>query len=173
MAEMAGLSAPTMNWASSDVPQAFKKFKTICQLMFDGTLAEKIDAVRVKYLLLWSGEEDIDVSSTWDLSDTESNTLSVHWNRFRKYVAPKINFRIARFKLRSMKQDNMESVDAYMKTVRILVRECKYSDTNGHMLDTLIFGTDSEHVQSNVIQRDETLSLGEAIDTARTEEATK
>ena len=170
---MAGLSAPTMNWASTDAPQAFKKFKTICQLMFDGPLAEKTEAVKVKYLLLWSGEEGIEVSSTWDLSDIESNTLSVYWDRFGKYVAPKSNFRIARFKLTSMKQDNGESVDAYMKTVRILARECKYTDTNEHMLDTLIFGTNSERVQSKLIQRDETLSLDEAIDIARTEEATK
>ena len=166
MAEMAGLSAPTMDWASTDVPQAFKKFKTICQLMFDGPLAEKTEAVKVKYLLMWSGEEGIDVSSTWGLTDNESNTLSVYWDRFGKYVAPKSNFRIARFKLRSMKQDNGESVDAYMKTVRILARECKYTDTNEHMLDTLIFGTNSEHVQSKLIQRDETLSLDEAIDIA-------
>ena len=141
--------------------------------MFDGPLAEKSEAVKVKYLLLWSGEEGIDVSSTWELTDNESNTLSVYWDRFGKYVAPKSNFRIARFKLRSMKQDNGESVDAYMKTVRILARECKYTDTNEHMLDTLIFGTNSEHVQSKLIQRDETLSLDEAIDIARTEEATK
>ena len=32
--------------------QVFKKFKTICQLMFDGPLAEKTEAVKVKYLLL-------------------------------------------------------------------------------------------------------------------------
>ena len=132
----------------------------------------------MKYLLLWSGEEGIAVSSTWDLSDTESNTFSVYWDRFGKYVATKSNFRIARFKLRSMKQDNGERVDTYMKTVRILARECKYTDTNEHMLDTLIiffllFGTNSERVQSKLIQRDETLSLDEAIDIARTEEATK
>ena len=89
MAEMAGLSAPTMDWASTDVPQAFNKFKTICQLMFDGPLAEKTEDVKVKYLLLWSGEEGIEVSSTWDLSDTESNTLSVYWDRLGKYVTPK------------------------------------------------------------------------------------
>ena len=41
------------------------------------------------------------------------------------------------------------------------------------MLDTLIFGTNSEHVQSKLIQRDETLSLDEAIYIARTAEATK
>ena len=76
----------------------------------------------MKYLLLWSGEEGIEVSSTCDLSDIESNTLSVYWDRFGKYVAPKSNFSIARFKLKSMKQDNGESADAYMKTVRILAR---------------------------------------------------
>ena len=90
---------------------------------FDGPLAEKTEAVKVNYLLFWSGEEGIGVSSTWDLSDIESNTLSVYWDRFGKYVAPKSNFIIARIKLRYMKQDNGESVDAYMKTVRILARE--------------------------------------------------
>ena len=60
-----------------------------------------------------------------------------------------------------------------MKTVRVLARECKYADNNEHMLDTLIFGTKSEHVQSKLIQRDDTLSLDEAIDRARTEEATQ
>ena len=120
----------------------------------------------MKYLLMWSGEEGIAVASNWDLSDIESNTLSGYWDRFGKYVVPKGNFRIARFKLRSMKQDNGESVDVYMKTVRILARECKYTDTNEHMLDTLIFGTNLEHVQSK-------LSQDEVIDIPRTEEATK
>ena len=141
--------------------------------MFEGPLAEKTETVKVKYLLLWSGEEGIEISSTWDLSNTESNTLSVYWERFEKYVAPKSNFRIDRYKLRSLKQDNGESVDAFMKNVRLLARECKYENTNEHILDTLIFGTNSEHVQSKLIQRDETLTLDEAIDVARTAEATK
>ena len=85
MAEMAGLSAPTTNWASTDVPQAFRKFKTICQLILMVLLPKKTEAVKVKYLLFWSGVEGIDVSSTWDLSDIESNTLSVYWD-FRETV---------------------------------------------------------------------------------------
>ena len=68
-------SPPTMNWASTDVQQAFNKFKTKCQIMFDGPVAGKNEAVKVKHLLMWSGEEGFGVSRTWDLSDTESNTL--------------------------------------------------------------------------------------------------
>ena len=64
----------------------------------------------MKYLLLWSGEEGIAVSSTWYLHDIESNKLSVYWDRFGKYVTPKNNFIMARFRLRSMKQDNGEVV---------------------------------------------------------------
>ena len=55
----------------------------------------------MKYILLWSGEEGIEVSSTWDLFITESNTLGP----VRKICGLKSNFRIARLKLRSMKQD--------------------------------------------------------------------
>ena len=41
------------------------------------------------------------------------------------------------------------------------------------MLGTLIFDTNSERVQSKHIQRDEPLSLDDAIYIARTEQATK
>ena len=46
---------------------------------------------KLKYLglLLCSREEGIGVSSTWDLSGTESNILPEYWDRFGKYVAPK------------------------------------------------------------------------------------
>ena len=60
-----------------------------------------------------------------------------------------------------------------MKKVHVLARECKYRDTTEHMLDTLIFGTNSEQIKSKLIQKDETLTLDQAIDIARTEEATK
>ena len=128
-----------------------KQYANSCLMV---PLPKKPEAVKLKYLLPWSGEEGIDVSSTWDLSDNESNTLSVYWDRFGKYVAPKSNFRIARFKLRSMKQDNRESVDAYMKTVRILARECKYTDTKEHMLDTLIYMAPTRSMYSQHLSKE-------------------
>jgi len=42
-----------------------------------------------------------------------------------------------------------------------------------HLIDTLIFGCVSETVKSKLLQKDENLTLDEALDIARTEEATR
>ncbi|EDO29491.1 predicted protein [Nematostella vectensis] len=41
MAELAGLTSPRMDWSSTDLPQAFKKFRATCELYFSGPLKEK------------------------------------------------------------------------------------------------------------------------------------
>ena len=53
-------------------------------------------------LLPLTEEEGIAVYITWDLADTESNTLYydiVYWNRLGQFVAPKRNYRIARIQM--------------------------------------------------------------------------
>ena len=87
MADVAGLPTPVMDWSSTDAPQALRKFRAICELMFDGPLADKTEAIKVRYLLLWTGEEGIELASTWDLSNEDSNKLNIYWECFEQYVA--------------------------------------------------------------------------------------
>jgi len=173
MAELSGLPAPRMDWSSSDPAQAFRRFRTLCDLMFEGPLQDKSEETKVKYLLIWSGEEGIELSTTWNLTVEEKKKLLPHYTRFETYVAPKSNFRLARFKLRMLKQAPSETVDSFIKRARVLVQECKYIGANDHLLDTLIYGTNSSRVQSRLIQGDETMTLEHAIDIARTEETTR
>ena len=90
MAELAGLPTPRMDWSSSDVPQALKKFKNMCELYFSGPLRDKSEEEQVSYLLIWSG---IELVSTWSLTADEKKKLSTYWKKFEEYVAPKSNFR--------------------------------------------------------------------------------
>ena len=162
-----------MDWSSTDLPQAFRKFRALSELIFDGPLSDKSEEVKVKYLLIWTGEEGIELVSTWHLTAEEKKKLDTYWTKFEKYVKPKSNFRLARYKLRGLKQEPTESADQFMKRVRIIISECKYLNTNDHMIDALIFGTNSQSVQSKLLQKDDKLTLDEALDIARTEEATK
>ena len=173
MAELTGLPVPRMDWNSSDPAQSFRKFRALCELMFDGPLQDKTEETKIKYLLIWSGEEGIELSSTWNLTVDEKKSLLVHYTRFETYVAPKSNFRLARYKLRMLKQGQSETVDAFIKRARVLIQECKYVGANEHLLDTLIYGTNSSRVQTKLMQGDERMSLDQAIDIARTEEATR
>ena len=71
MAALAGLPIPRMDWSSTDAPQALKKFKSLCQLYFAGPLKDKSEEEQVSYLLIWSGEEGIELVSTWSLTTDE------------------------------------------------------------------------------------------------------
>ena len=99
MAELAGLPIPRMDWSSTDAPQAFKKFKSLCQLYFTGPLKGKSEEEQVSYLLIWSGEEGIELVSTWSLTADEKKQLSTYWEKFEDFVAPRSNFRLARYKI--------------------------------------------------------------------------
>ena len=172
MAELAGLPIPTMDWHSPDAPQAFKKFKARCELYFSGSLKEKSEEEQVSCLLVWSGYDGIELVSTWNLTADERKKLSTYWTRFESYLSPKSNFKLARYKLRTLKQEPDETVDSYVKKIRILVRECQFTSPDEHIIDALIFGSNSRRTLTKLLEKDTTLTLDTALDIARTEEVT-
>ena len=88
-------------------------------------------------------------------------------------MSPKSNFRLARYKLRTLKQEADEPVDSFLKKARVLVKECKFTNPDEHIIDALIFGSSNKRVQSKLLEHDDSLTLDKAIDIARTQEATK
>ena len=48
--------------------------------------------------------------------------MNTYWTKFEEYVAPKSNFRLARYKLRTLKQAEGETIDSFLKKVRILMQ---------------------------------------------------
>ena len=158
-----------MDWYSSNLPQAFKKFRATCELYFSGPLKEKNEQEKVSYLLVWTGDEGIELASTWSLNADQKKKLDTYWNKFENCVAPKSNFRLARFKLRTIKQGKDETVDSFVKQVRVLVSECKFTNPDEHIIDALIFGSNNPR---ELLEQDATLTLERAIDIARTQEAT-
>ena len=168
MAGLSGLPIPSMDWHSPDAAQAFKKFKARCQLYFNGPLKEKTEEEQVSYLLIWSGDDGIELVSTWGLSAGDKKKLDVHWTRFKQYLSPKSNFCLPRFKLRTTKQEPGETIDSFVKRIRILIDECQFTNPDEHIIDTLIFGSSSKRTQSKLLEYDKTLTL----EIARTEEVT-
>ena len=175
MAKLAGLPIPHMDWSSSDAPQALKKFKDLCQLYFSGLLKEKSEPEQISFLLIWSGDEGRELASTWTLIADEKKKLSTYWAKFEDYVSPRSNFRLARYKLRTTKQEPSETVNYFLKKVRILVKECKYTNPDEHIIDAVIFGSANPRVQSKLLEHDayDTLTLDKAVNIARTQEATR
>ena len=172
MAELTELPTPCMDWSSTDAPQALKKFKNVCELYFSGPLKDKSEEEQVSYLLIWSGEEGIKLVYRWSLTADDKKKFSTYWEKFEEYVAPRNNFRLARYKLRTLKQEPGEFVDSFLKQVRILVIECKYTNPDEHTIDALIFGSNNPRIQSKLLEYDSTLTPNKAVSIARTQEAT-
>ena len=172
---LAGLPTPTMDWSATDAVRALSKFKEMCTLIFNGPLADICEERQVNFLLLWVGEEGRELATSWNLPDAERKLLKSYWDRYERFVKPKSNFRIARFKLRGAKQAEGENVDQFVKRIRLIANECAYhaDQIDEHLIDTLIFGCSSERIKSKLLQKDENLTLDVALDIARTEEATQ
>lgn len=109
MAEMIAFVPPTFDWKSDDLPSAFKNFMNYCKLIFSGPLSAKNELEKVTYILLWMGQEGINVYETWELTAKQKSNPDEIFSLFQKHFEPKTNFRLARYKLQQMRQDTVAS----------------------------------------------------------------
>ena len=65
---------------------------------------------------------------------------------------------LAQYKLCTVKQEPYKTVNSFLEKVRILVKECKHTNPDEHIIDALIFGSNNSHVQSKLLKHDDTLT---------------
>jgi len=73
---------PRMDWDSTNLPEAWRRFQQHAQLMFNGPLCEKEEADKCSYLLLWIGEKGRDVYKTWMLTGDKAKKLQTYYNKY-------------------------------------------------------------------------------------------
>ena len=101
--------APEIDWSSpGDLHRRFQTFKQKCQLIFDGPLADKDEAYKVRMLLLWCEDKGLEIynTATW-ANDGDRLRLVPVWEKLEAFVKPRSNQILARFQLRCLKQDDM------------------------------------------------------------------
>ena len=171
--KLIGVPIPSINWKSSSLHEEYRKFKRHCECIFNGLLKDEDEVVKIQYLLLWSGPDGADICDGWQLSDADKVKLDVHWSKFDSHVQPKSSFRVARFQLRALKQNNGESIDSFLTRIKVLLRQCQYKEPDEMLLDTLIAGVNDESVQRKLISKDKELTVDKALDIIRAYESTK
>ena len=90
-------------------------------------------------------------------------------------MAPKVNHRLARYQLQQFKQKNEESVNDFLTRCRNQASKCRFRDkieSDERLIEQLIVGTKHKKIQERLLEKGEQLTLDEAIDIARTYEAT-
>ncbi|KAK3701094.1 hypothetical protein QZH41_004873 [Actinostola sp. cb2023] len=70
-------------------------------------------------------------------------------------------------------QSQNNATRSYLIITRVLVQECNFANPDEHLIDALIFGTNSDQVRSKLLKDPADMTFNKAIDIARTEEATK
>ena len=177
MAEAAGFTPPSMDWQAADLPDEFERFQQYCLLVFQGPFSDKSDKEKVAYVMLWIGRTGVDAfnSFEWDNASDKSKVAAV-FKKFNKHLQPRVNARLARFELQKYRQQPDESVDDFFARCKKKTSKCKFRDaqeTNDRLIEQLIVGTKHSKVQERLLEGGSDLTLDEALDKARTYEATQ
>lgn len=167
---------PSMDWSSpGDIHKRFKLFKQKCELIFDGPLEKSSEQKKVRFLLLWIGDKGLEIynTATWAAEGDELKLAPV-FQHLEAYTKPKSNHILARFQLRSLKQDDM-SLEEFITKARSLIDDGGYDQQfkDETLRDTLVFGINSDKVRKQAISLGNKLTLQQVYDLAKTEESTR
>jgi len=90
--KMEAFGVPTlrMEWDSSNLPDAWRRFKQHAELMFTGPLRQKTEAEKCSFLLLWIGDKGRDINNTWAITEDDAKLLKTYYDRFSTYLTPKV-----------------------------------------------------------------------------------
>ncbi|KAJ8332653.1 hypothetical protein SKAU_G00424420 [Synaphobranchus kaupii] len=168
MMENTGVPTPRMDWDSSNVPDAWRKFRQHIELMFSGPLRAKEEEGKCSYLLLWIGEKGRDIFNTWTLTADQRKVLTTYYDGFEAYVMPKANPIFARYKFHEKMQG--ESLDQFATELKLLVKDCNYPNSDEMVRDRIVFAINSPRVREKVLSHGPDLTLEKTIDIARSHE---
>ena len=115
---------------------------------------------------MFTGDEGIKAFNSWSLNPVEAKDPKIVFDKFKSHIEPNVNFRLQRFNLQQFRQDKIESVDSYMTRCMLQAFKCKfgYNELKERLIEQLII---------ELLNNDETLTLDQAINTARIQDASR
>ena len=159
-----GFTPPAMNWQTADINDEFSRFKQYRGLVFSGPFATKSDNEKASYILLWIGRQGVNIYNSFVWANEENKTKpEIIWAKFEKHLAPKTNFRLARYQLQHLKQSDEESTDDFMTRCRNHANKCKFRDQQEleeRLIEQLIIGTKHKKAQERIFEHGDDLTLG-------------
>ena len=99
---------------------------------------------------------------TWE--ETEKNGPYKVLNHFETYVRPRKNKRIARHRLQQRKRNSEETLDHFVKDLRIILMDCEYADPKDILIDAIIDDIFESRVQERILDQGEGLSLAKVLE---------
>ena len=102
-------------WKNNEnILEDLKKFKGSCMHIFDGPMAHITNGkVKTNMFLIWAGPNGEDICENLQLSLSQQYNLDAVFETFERYCKPICNFCAARFKFRSIKQHDIETINTF------------------------------------------------------------
>ncbi len=95
---------PKIDYTSDDLGAQWTSFEDQCDWIFSSMWAEKPEAVKVGYLIMWLGETGLKVIKSSELTETQKGKLKHVKKVLSDYFKPHSHPRVARMSLHEMKQ---------------------------------------------------------------------
>ena len=90
---------------------------------FNGPMAHIAnDKVKTNMFLIWAGPDGEDVYENLQLSSSQQYNLDAVFEAFERYCEPTCNFHAARFKVRAVKQHEIETINTFYYWILHLAR---------------------------------------------------
>ena len=95
------------------------------------------------------------------------------WAKFEEHLEPNINVRVQRYYLQKLSQTKGKAIDGYMTRCKLQAIKCKFNqaELEERLIEQLIVGTSLPELQKELLAKDENLTLDQALNIGRTQEA--
>ena len=143
------LAKPKFEWDCRDRLTELEHLKEDCRILFEGPLADIKDKLKAGLIINWSGREAAQVLKSMEVEADKPDEV---FEALEKIFRPESNQTLARFRFRSMKQTQHQSVDDYMSKLRLALPECKYKNDADELLkDQFLFGVHNKEIQDHLL----------------------
>lgn len=107
----------------------------------------------------WIGEQEREIYKTLAWADGGKEDPEKVLDKFANYIRPRKNKRIARHRFKQSKQGASESLDHFVKDLKLLLVDCEYADADDMLIDAIIAGAHKKRVQKQLLDRGEELTF--------------
>ena len=143
------------------------RFRKHLNCVFSGPLSTKPDAIKASYIGTWSGDEGRSIWETLQWEPDEEQKPDKVLKKFETYCEPRKNRRMARHRLWQRRQKQDEAFENFLKDIRLLIKDCSYTNPDDILVDVIIAGVFEETVQERLFDKEDALTLAQAIHVAQ------
>ena len=164
---------PKLQWKQPAPRDKFKLFKQRLELFFK--MKKKTDDKEKCYYLLRALDDDaLEVFNSWNLEAAVAESYKEVIKKFEETLGQTaINFRVARLQLHFMHQDRGETLDSFVTRCRTQALKCEFeaAELEARIIEQIIASTPIQKFQSELLGKDNNLTLEQAVELGRKHEA--